>query len=439
VGLVALLALPQLLAGPDLMADDFVWVRNGEFLGVWEAGGARQSGRPGAWLLYGLTFGVVGNHPLLLTLVQIGLWCVAALALLACLRAFFGPSLALVVTVFWLVVPSHTTLELWASTSQAWVAVALLAEGTRRVLRSSSRASLVIGAVCLVAAGGFYEVALGAVPVCVVIADRVRRGRFRWQAAGIGLALAMPALLWSRAVSTVYPVALRAQDGLVGHLAGSVALGLPTGGVLVRVVSLTLAVAATGAAALGVQRSGWTVDRAMVLAGGAIVVAGTAPAVRAYLPSVGIGNRLTAVSGIGAALLWVGAWRIWAPSIPVLTRRGLVTAVVVVLLGVRVVFVGEWLRLGEEARDTARDVAATIRAEGGTSLVLPEPPVGGDWAYGLLDGWNTTAAAQLAGRDPTLVVEIDRDDCVRSGPTPDRPLAQFGEVRDRVVTGCRPR
>ncbi len=60
VAVVAVLAVPHLLAGPEIMADDWMWIRNGEFLGWWDAGGSRQAGRPGAFVLYALTFGLIG-------------------------------------------------------------------------------------------------------------------------------------------------------------------------------------------------------------------------------------------------------------------------------------------------------------------------------------------------------------------------------------------
>ena len=40
LGVVVLLGLPHLLLGPSITADDWVWIRNGEFLGWWDAGGS---------------------------------------------------------------------------------------------------------------------------------------------------------------------------------------------------------------------------------------------------------------------------------------------------------------------------------------------------------------------------------------------------------------
>src|ERR1044071_1645213 len=67
-GLVAAVAiavcLPNLLNGPGPIADDWVFLRNARFDGWLHAAGPRQSGRPGGALVYDLTFGLIGNHPL---------------------------------------------------------------------------------------------------------------------------------------------------------------------------------------------------------------------------------------------------------------------------------------------------------------------------------------------------------------------------------------
>ena len=39
LGVVVLLGLPHLLLGPSITADDWVWIRNGEFIAWWDAGG----------------------------------------------------------------------------------------------------------------------------------------------------------------------------------------------------------------------------------------------------------------------------------------------------------------------------------------------------------------------------------------------------------------
>ena len=72
---------------------------------------------------------------------QVGLWAAAPSASCGASGRSSTPTSPLAVTIVWLVIPSHTTLELWASTSQAWVALILLAEGLRLV-RVGCRTSL---------------------------------------------------------------------------------------------------------------------------------------------------------------------------------------------------------------------------------------------------------------------------------------------------------
>lgn len=431
VGVVLLLALPHVLLGPDITADDWVWVRNGEFLGWWDAGGSRQVGRPGAFALYALVFGLGGPHPLVHALVQLALWGLAAVAVLVALRQIVSVRLALPVVLFWLVVPTHLTLELWASTSQAWVAIICLALGSLAIAgRARGERPLWPALLLLGAAGAFYEVAILAAPVCAVAVDRHVRGRWHWSTlAWSGLACA-PALAWSLLSSTVYTdeVGLpTTEEYWIEHLAGSVGLGIPVDRQGLATIAVIVWVCCL---AFLVRMRDAGVERSMALAGAAIVVAGTIPAMRAYTIPFGMGDRLTAVSGVGAAMFWVG----FACSLG-LTRQALVAmgfVVVVFGMAARVSMVNEWNDVGDEAADVTRDL---IDAQPGSVLVVAGPLASDRRSYGLSDGWNTTAAVQVVAGDATRVVQVDVG-CIRSGPPPDEPLQQYGVEAPILVPGC---
>jgi len=436
VAVVAVLAAPYLLSGPEIMADDWVWIRNGEFLGWWDAGGSRQAGRPGAFVLYALTFGLIGPHPLVLALLQVGLWALAAVSVLRCLRAFIDPDVALAVTIAWLVIPSHTTLELWASTSQAWVALILLAEGLRLVRVAPERRWL--GYVLLAACGPFYEVVMPVVPVGLAIDDRLRTGRFRWQPLAVGGALVAPALAWSLVASTVYPSDVGGTEGeVVAHLAASLAFGVPVQSPLAYAV--VAGVAGIGYACLRVaRRDGLDPDLAMIVAGLAIVVGGTAFALRSYLLPEGIGNRVTVASGVGAALVWVGVYRWARRSLDAgLVRIASAAVVLAVLLSTRVMYVADWIDTAGEGATAAQDVAEEVLAEPDHHLVLPEAPAVGEWTYALLDGWQTTASAQVVTGEADVVVNVELPErCLVTGPRSDDPLAQYGKGEAGLMANC---
>jgi hypothetical protein len=436
LGVVVLLALPGLIIGPNITADDWVWVRNGEFLGWWDAGGSRQVGRPGAFVLYALVFGLGGPHPLVHALVQVALWAGASVAVLAALREVLQHRTALLVTLVWLVLPGHTTLELWASTSQAWVAVALLAVGVTQVARwARGEAALWPALLVLGSAGAFYEVALLAVPVAVALVDRSVTGAWRWRPAGLAALACLPAATWSVASATVYGDAIDTTERYwPEHLAGPLSLGLASLDRGIALVVLALAVIAVLPLVRDLVPTARE-DRALLVSGAALVVAGTIPALRSYTVPFGMGNRLTAISGIGGALFWVGVLRPYLARLgPLVPKVGL-AVVLLAGLAVRVDHVVEWNDVGDRAAATAARLAAELSASDDRVLVEPGELAVGQLFYGLYDGWNATAAAQVAADDPHVVVQVDVG-CLRSGPVADDPLEQYGERSEQRVPGC---
>lgn len=441
VGVVAALALPHLLLGPSITADDWVWVRNGEFLGWWDAGGSRQVGRPGAFALYALVFGVGGAHPLVHYLVQVALWAAAAICVLLAMREFFDRRLALTLTVVWLLVPSHTTLELWASTSQAWVAIGLLALGVRQVDRAvSRRGALWPGLLALGAAGAFYEVAILAGPVLAALVERRATRSWGWRTTAMATAAAIPALGWALGSATVYSSEVATTEHLwLEHLAGPLAMGLPVEVRLPAVLTLALTALSVIAAARARRERDASPDAyslELVIAGGLLVVVGVLPALRSYTIPSGMGNRLTAVSGIGATMLWVGAVRSLHVELRRLVRIGVVTLAAVLVIWLRVDDLSQWDAVGETGTAAATELGLRAQESVDRSVIHDGRIAVRRDFYGLYDGWNATAAAQVIYGDPSLVVQVDIR-CLRSGPTSDDPLEQYGRRAEHRVPGCR--
>lgn len=431
-GVVAVLALPHLLLGPDLVADDWVWVRNGVFGPAWDVGRPRLESRPGQLVVYAGVFGLGDARPLLHSTLVLVAWLGAAVAVHAALRRLLDGRTALGCTLLWLLAPSHVSLELWTSAIQGSVAVASLGAGTALLTGRRRRA----GWALLVAAGTFYEVVVPVVPVAALAADRVRTGRWRAGAAVAGVAAAVPAAAWSVWQSSAYDASVPTTgDRWYQHLAAPLALGLDVGHDVVA--ASVLAATAVAAAAIGRRALAQRATRldGAALVGLAVVVLGAAPGVRSYTIPVGIGDRLTAASGIGAAVFW------WCAVAPRLTSQGVdrrvrvavVAAGLALATTLRLDAVAEWSRLGDRAADRARDLAA--RARPGDALVVDGPLLDGDGFYGLYDGWNTTAAVQVVAADPRLVVQVDIG-CARTGPLATNPLEQDGERGPLPVPGC---
>lgn len=436
LALVVVLALPGLLVGPNITADDWVWVRNGEFLGWWDAGGTRQVGRPGAFALYAIVFGLAGPHPLAHLLVQVALWAGAAVAVLVALREVLAQRTALLVVVLWLVLPGHTTLELWASTSQAWVAVGLLAVGVRQVARwARGSAPLWPALLALGMAGAFYEVAFVAVPVAVGLVDRAVSGQWRRRVAAWAALACAPAAIWSLVSASVYGDAIDTTERFwVEHLGGPLSLGLSGLDRGIAILVLLVGLLAVLPLARGYVAASEE-DRWLLIGGLALVVAGTLPALRSYTLPYGMGNRLTAISGIGAAMFWVGALRPYRTRLQGPLPRVVVALVLLVSVAIRVDHVTEWDEVGDQAASEAGRLAAELRRSGEKVLVEPEELAVEHLFYGLYDGWNATAAAQVTADDPTVVVQVDVG-CLRSGPLPADPLEQYGDRAEQRVPRC---
>ena len=432
------LATPHLVAGPSITADDWVWVRNGEFLGWWDAGGSRQVGRPGAFALYAIEFGLGGARPLVHQLVLLVSWALAGVTVLRALRSFVDDRTALLVVLVWLIAPSHIALELWASTAQAWLAVALLATGAHE-LAAATRAGRGrwLGFVLLAAAGAFYEVAILAAAVVAVAVD-VGLGTWRRSTLGWAALVAIPAAAWSVGSATVYSSALPGtEDQWVAHLGGAVGLGLDGERPAIAGVVASVWLVCLVPTVRRRLRGEATPRDGLVVVGAALVVAGVLPALRSYSLPFGMGDRLTAVSSVGAAMTWVAVAAPAAERLAPAVRRRVLVLAIVLAVALRVPAWDAWFSVGDEAADVSADLAEQVRA-GGERVVVVDGPlaVDGPW-HGLADGWNATAAVQVqSGRDD-VVVEVVFD-CFVTGPLRQEPLEQYGDRPSPRLPGCDP-
>lgn len=406
VGAVVLLAIPYAVGGASFHADDFNFLRNSHFDGALGAAGSRQVGRPGASLIYDLTFGLIGEHPNAMYVVQVALWAAAAAALLVALRQFTTPSRALAVVLVWLIVPTHTALEHWASTSQALVALVLALLGIRALTTAADRnTSGWLGIAALGAAIATYEATVGLAVLAVVAVPWLRTG-------GVNRPLLLRGAI-GLGIPIVWAVAHPVYVDTTGHLdlelalPGNLSLGLEPFGTAGRLM-FAIALAGMLVALLRLVRS---TDRAslhyevLVVAGVAILLMGLAPLVSIRSNFYGMDDRLTVVSGIGAAMIWVGITgmcvervsRQWAIAVPAL-------GLLAIAVPLRVTSNREWVDSGRLAHAETERLVQLLQQSPHVEVVGPLAGVG--YVTGLHDGWNATAAAQLRMNRQDVVIDV---------------------------------
>ncbi|MGQ0617096.1 MAG: hypothetical protein ACT4PW_08895 [Acidimicrobiia bacterium] len=443
--MVVLAQVPYAAMGPNLLADDWVWLRNARFDGWFHAGGFRQAGRPGAYLLYALTFGLVGPHPLALYAVQSVLYAAAALALLGLLRQLLPARVALAAATTWVVVPTHTSLAYWSSTAQALVALAALCAGATLVVRSSrspGRPRLPLAGFVLVAGSvAFYEVTAAAAVAVVTLPWLLgARGRRALAHAVGGVGLVAVPVAWSLGLDTVYPTALARRQVDPGvAIVGNFNLGLPpfsTAGQLVAGLGFGGGLALL---AVAVRRRRFETPERLVAGGLVVLVLGVLPLFRVWSNFYGLADRMTTVSGVGAALAWTGlvlAGERQAPRCRGLLTPWAVTALALALVPVHLARAERYRDAGRRSLDALPAIEALLVDDPDLEI---EGPIGNaDYVDGLNDGWNTTAAVQLRSGDPTVVVRVIIN-CNLVGPPATEPLSVFGEVSfGRRLPDCTP-
>jgi hypothetical protein len=424
VAVAVALCVPALLSGPGPLADDWVFLRNARFDGWLHAAGPRLASRPGGAFVYDLTFGLIGNRPLILAFVQAMLLAVVAVAILYALRAFVAPSLALAATIVWLAVPNHSSLEHWFSTAPALVALGLLAVGVGALARSAERdASPLLAHVALAAAITCYE-PTAAVALCAVVAVPLMRGRRPTLLQTVfGVALVFVPIEWSVTQRTVYeqsPGWLDPTLVLPGHLSLGFA-GFGAQGRLVTGVGLAIMLAVV-AHWLRVGVSSLAEDEQLVLAGAALLVLGVVPIARFPTNFLGLDDRLTVVGGVGAAMVWAGGaaagMRLAGRAPARVLAPVLLVALACIVVPLRIDRERDYRGAADAALAEATRLVAATNGERVVEVVGALANVGR--VYGLNDGWNASAAVQVLSGDPTRVVHTDG-----IGPDPDDPTQAF--------------
>jgi hypothetical protein len=407
--------------GTGYVLDDWYSLANARFEGPWMAAGPEQLGaRPGAWLTYAVLFGLLGGHPWTALAVQAVVFAATAVVLVVLLRRFLGPGPALAATIIWVVLPNHTSLEVWASATN--IALCVLFTGLAALLLSGplSPGARAAAVALLVAATLSYEAVLPLAAVVVVALPWLRSGRpdrpvIGGGAVALGLSAGWIVAHWNPG-KTVEPT-----QAVGAHLGWGIA---PSGLAEVSTVAGVAGAALVAGMLLLPERRALAVPTDWaVVAGVGVIVAGTVPFARYPYAPLGAGDRYNFVSAVGGALLWTGLLarlaRWWRPLGA--------AALVVVLAGGLVVRVHRsvlWSRAGTDA-EAIRWAAVAAHPPPVDRVVLGPTTIQEQNIAAYLDQSNVLGALRLAYDDPGVRVGI----ALRADQYESYPEAQRFDIR----------
>ena len=340
---VASLAVTALYAGfgTGFVLDDWCPLGEGSVVGPFEAAGAGAArDRPGAYVVYLVVFGGLGAHPGAVLAFQGAVALATGLVLFALVRRFVAAELAAATAIVWVLLPSHTSLEVWASASNIAVALLALLVGLLVLVDAGSDRGWALGGAVLAVGVLCYEAVLPAAVVGAVALPWLRDGAPRWRAAAFGVG--------GPALATLWILAHWHDDKQAGGLTdlsqvvgGNLGWGIAPDGVLADVLAL------------------------VALVGIAVAVGrlGAVPFAFYFYAPLGAGDRFNVVSAVGAALIWTGigamAWRV---------RRELALA------GAALLVVGAGPARWERADRWSRAGADALAILDAIEARWPEPP-----------------------------------------------------------------
>lgn len=351
-GLVLARALVYVALGPGFVSDD--WSLAGAMHLDGHQGHFILESRPGSYLVFTAVFGIGGVHPVVVFAVVTALYLAVVLLLHALLQRFLAPATALAVAAVWVLLPTHTTIATWGSTTNSLVGMALALAG----LLLLAHGRWIPAAVVMAASVLCYELStpillLGAlllpaswqrVPAPRPVGTGPRLGVF---------AVVAATAVWS-ATHSVYDqtFSLLVPDPVVyasAHFGSGLFASASVPAVL-RFGMLALILAVLAAAVVAWLRG----DRAresgpgLVVVGLALLAAGAWIAFVLPIGSHGVVDRLYAVSTIGSAVALVGGYR-YLRTIRAPLASGAAVALVAVCLVGQFVALRSWSDAGADA------------------------------------------------------------------------------------------
>jgi len=374
------LSVPYLVAGPGNFVDDWFALRNAVTGEWWEAAGSGQwRARPGAGVVYALIFGLVGARPLIHALLAAALVVATAVLLARVLRRFVDPGVALAVAALWLVVPNHTSLEVWPSALNIALSLLLLVWGVERLTVAAPRWRHELAAAALLGTSvACYEATAPAAAAFVVVVAWRRRGdrsaslrTLLLHGSVLAVIGAWMLLNWNEAKSGL-DVWIDPVQVLNAHVSTSV-VGEHPGAALLGALVVVVTVVAVY---LHVRRPMQGSDRAvqLLLGGWAVVAFGTLPFLRYFYSPVGLGDRVTVVSGLGGSAVLVGVIG-WLGRRNLALGSLLAIAVVVGAVGHRASLTADYATAADDSRRILAEVERRWPSPPDEPLVFGPHPV----------------------------------------------------------------
>lgn len=368
-----------LVQGVHLVHDDWGLVGHQRFLGVLETSSQSlwEASRPVQWLTFTAVYGLGGESPVALLAIVTLLNAAVALLLWRTAARFVDDRAALAVALVWVLLPNHTTLTAWASTSYVLVGLGLLLLGVLAL--AEGRWYLAAPALALSVWGYELFAAPALVAALVLPGPLQREPRPRLHRAARAAVVVTVLLATARSlVDPQYETTLRLPDPFVawwGHFGtGLIGTTEPTllwlalaGGFLVASAAAVLAWALDRPGARGRDRG-----PTLVVAGLVLLALGLGAGFGIDLGSVGVADRLYAFSSIGSAVVVVGLGRWLAAR----ERRALLPAAAALLCLVgQVVALGSWSRAGQDVEDLIAAIERDLDDPAAATVAVgPEVP-----------------------------------------------------------------
>lgn len=373
LGLAAIVLLgsvPYLSMGPGFFADDWYALRAARLDGWFDAaGGAQWRARPGAGVVYALTFGLIHDRPAVLFGIASVLVAAAAVLIYRIVRRFEAQAVAIAVALVWLAAPNHTSLEMWPSALNILGALVLTLAGVELLLSSRDRRRELVAVLVMTAGILCYEATapLAAMSVLLVVMGRYRKDERpdARRLAIVAVGVFGPTALWMLLNWHPDKEGIDRWIDLGNLLPGHIGATVFGDGVIGRIVTVGILAVCAIEAAGRIIDAPWRNTRSLRLIGiGAGVIAlGAIPFARYFYAPLGLGDRVTVISGIGGALVLVGA------GLSVMSKSRPIGAVSVVV-AVAVMLSTRWTMVERYAiaADDGRRVLEAVERR------FPDPP-----------------------------------------------------------------
>ena len=392
----ALLSVVWALDGSAFLQDDWRLASRVEFLGAGEVlSSSDGSSGPLSDLYFGLTHGLLGDHPAAHVMVLALLNGVVAAAILSLVTHTFGRRTGVMATAVWVTLPNRGSTRLWATAAPAVLSLALVLVGMLLVVNGRRRLGGVVLAAGVLAHWGSAGVALVALAGWICSA-RKELGVLRQAVVPSVCVLAalVVTVVWSSKGGADAPAFSGGREALSAQFGSGVfgPLAWVGGGVMVAAIAVGLARLLVPN--LRVQFS--LLDGA-VLTGAAALVAGLAPFLVSGYPFAvdGLLDRGNLVAGVGTALI-LGALLAWVSRLA--GDAGLVAAALAV--GYLAAFNSVDLRDYRGAVDDGAELLARLDADlpAIEAPVVVGPPL-----------TDRRGVAQFAGEDLGAALRVLRD------------------------------